>query len=211
MSRRSNVDWDSVEREYRAGIRSLADIGAEYDVSAPGILKKARKEGWDRDLSAKIQAKVEAKVNAALVNKAVNADDLINERQIIEANAQTIADKVLSQQKAVKKSVAFAESLLDEAIKVGVATDDLEKLGELMAAPDENGRDKLNELYKKIISMPGRVDAGKKIIEMLKIAVELERKVLRIKDEQDPAATVVMKADPTLSPADAYMRMIGKK
>ena len=211
MSRRSNVDWDSVEREYRAGIRSLADIGAEYDVSAPGILKKARKEGWDRDLSAKIQAKVEAKVNAALVNKAVNADDLINERQIIEANAQTIADKVLSQQKAVKKSVAFAESLLDEAIKVGVATDDLDKLGELMAAPDENGRDKLNELYKKIISMPGRVDAGKKIIEMLKIAVELERKVLRIKDEQDPAATVVMKADPTLSPADAYMRMIGKK
>ena len=211
MSRRSNVDWDSVEREYRAGIRSLADIGAEYDVSAPGILKKARKEGWDRDLSAKIQAKVEAKVNAALVNKAVNADDLINERQIIEANAQTIADKVLSQQKVVKKSVAFAESLLDEAIKVGVATDDLDKLGELMAAPDENGRDKLNELYKKIISMPGRVDAGKKIIEMLKIAVELERKVLRIKDEQDPAATVVMKADPTLSPADAYMRMIGKK
>ena len=211
MSRRSNVDWDSVEREYRAGIRSLADIGAEYDVSAPGILKKARKEGWDRDLSAKIQAKVEAKVNAALVNKAVNADDLINERQIIEANAQTIADKVLSQQKVVKKSVAFAESLLDEAIKVGVATDDLDKLGELMAAPDENGRDKLNELYKKIISMHGRVDAGKKIIEMLKIAVELERKVLRIKDEQDPAATVVMKADPTLSPADAYMRMIGKK
>lgn len=211
MGRRSSVDWDSVEREYRAGIRSLADIGAEYSVSAPGILKKAKKEGWDRDLSAKIQAKVEAKVNAALVNKTVNAEDLINERQIIEANAQTIADKVLSQQRVVKKSVAFAESLLDEAIKVGVATDDLDKLGELMAAPDENGHDKLNELYKKIISMPGRVDAGKKIVEMLKVAVELERKVLRIKDEQDPAATVVMKADPTLSPADAYMRMIGKK
>ena len=43
-AKRPPVDWEAVEREYRVGIRSLADIGNEFGVSAPGILKKAKKE-----------------------------------------------------------------------------------------------------------------------------------------------------------------------
>lgn len=211
MARSSDTDWEGIEQQYRAGIKTLRQIAEDFGISHVAITKRAKRDNWVRDLSAKIAAAVEDKVTRAKVTKTVTKEQRVTENAIVEANAQTIAEKVLSQQRVVKKSVSFAESLLDEAIKVGVATEDLDKLGELMAAPDENGHDKLNELYKKIISMPGRVDAGKKIIEMLKVAVELERKVLRIKDEPEQSATVVLKADPTLSPSDAYMRMIGKK
>lgn len=211
MARSSDTDWEGIEQQYRAGIKTLRQIAEDFGISHVAITKRAKRDNWVRDLSAKIAAAVEDKVTRAKVTKTVTKEQRVTENAIVEANAQTIAEKVLSQQRVVKKSVSFAESLLDEAIKVGVATDDLDKLGELMAAPDENGHDKLNELYKKIISMPGRVDAGKKIVEMLKVAVELERKVLRIKDEPEQSATVVLKADPTLSPSDAYMRMIGKK
>ncbi len=211
MARSSDTDWEGIEQQYRAGIKTLRQIAEDFGISHVAITKRAKRDSWVRDLSAKIAAAVEDKVTRAKVTKTITKEQRVTENAIVEANAQTIADKVLSQQRVVKKSVSFAESLLDEAIKVGAATEELERLGELMAAPDDSGNDKLNDIYKKVISMPGRVDAGKKIIEMLKVAVELERKVLRIKDEPEQAATVVLKADPTLSPSDAYMRMIGKK
>lgn len=43
------VDWETVEREYRAGIKSLMVIGKEHGVSDAGILKRARKAGWMRE------------------------------------------------------------------------------------------------------------------------------------------------------------------
>ena len=75
---RPAIDWEAVEREYRAGVRSLADIGTEFGVSAPGILKRAKKDGWVRDLSAKIKAKADAKVNESLVNDSVNAKTAVS-------------------------------------------------------------------------------------------------------------------------------------
>lgn len=56
---RSIVDWESVEREYRAGIRSLRDIGGEFGCTEGAIRKKAKEKDWSRDLSAKISAKAE--------------------------------------------------------------------------------------------------------------------------------------------------------
>jgi hypothetical protein len=49
------------------------------------------------------------------------------------------------------------------------------QLGELMRKPDDAG-DRLNEIYKKVISSPVRVDTAKKLVETMKsvIAMELE-------------------------------------
>ena len=60
---RKAIDWESVEIQYRAGIRSLKDIGNEFNVSDAAIIKRAKRDGWSRDLRAKIQAKAEAKVS----------------------------------------------------------------------------------------------------------------------------------------------------
>lgn len=54
---RAAVDWDAVEREYRIGLRSLKDIGVEFGVSDAGIIKRAKRDGWVRDLSARIESK----------------------------------------------------------------------------------------------------------------------------------------------------------
>ena len=49
------------------------------------------------------------------------------------------------------------------------------KLGELMQSPDERGSDKLNELYRRVIALPSRLDGAKKAAETLRILVSLER------------------------------------
>lgn len=210
MTEKKVIDWEAVEREYRAGIRSLKDIGEEYGVSAPGILKRAKRDDWARNLSAKIKAKAEEKVNAALVNESVNAARAVTEREIVDVVAGNQAYAELSQRKDVSRSRGIVQKLFSELEGQIDGIEDFERLAELMANPDENGADKLNALYQKVIAFPSRVDSAKKLSEALRVLVELERKVLRIKDEPEVTSTVVVKPDPSLSPADAYLRMIGR-
>ena len=60
------IDWEAIERDYRAGILSLREIAAVHGCSHVAISKRARAEAWARDLAAKIQALVDA-VNGAFM------------------------------------------------------------------------------------------------------------------------------------------------
>ena len=171
------IDWEAVELHYRAGVRSLKDIGAEFRVSDAGIIKRAKRDGWERDLRAKIQAKAEAKVSASLVSAEVSAQTKVAERQLIEANAQAVADVRLVQRKLIQRKQAIVESLMQE-LEAQVGPDNsalLADLGDMLRNPDENGQDKLNDLYRKIISLPERARTAKTLAETLRIAVDMER------------------------------------
>lgn len=179
------IDWEAVEGEYRAGRRSLADIGAEYGVSAPGILKRAKKDGWARDLSGKIKAKTEAKVNESLVNAEVNARAAINERQTIETNAQMLASKILDQRADIQTARSTVQRLWSIVNAQLDQPAEFSELGELLRSPDEFGQDKLNDIYHAAISLPQQVKNVKLLADSIKTLIELERKVLRIKDDDD--------------------------
>ena len=209
MTAKRVIDWESIEREYRVGIRSLKDIGAEFGVSDAGILKRAKKDGWSRDLTDRIRARAEAKVRASAVSDEVSAQTAATEREIVEAVANVQASAQLNQRRDVSRSRSIVQKLFAELEGQIDGIECFEQLAVLMAKPDDKGVDKLNDLYLKVISFPSRVDSAKKLSESLRVLVELERKVLRIKDEE-PTSTVVVKPDPNASPADAYMRMIGK-
>ena len=183
---RPAIDWEAVEREYRAGVRSLADIGTEFGVSAPGILKRAKKDGWVRDLSAKIKAKADAKVNESLVNDAVNAKTAVSERQTIESNAQMLADKLLGQRADIARARATVQRLW---IIIDAELDHPEEfshVGELLRSEDEFGQDKLNDLYRAAISIPQQVKNAKLLCDALKVLIELERRVLKLDTLADP-------------------------
>ena len=174
---RKVIDWEAVEIQYRAGIRSLKDIGDEFGVSAPGILKRAKRDGWTRDLSEKIRAKADAQVNASAVNVAVNAGARISEREVIDANAQAIVSVRLAHRKDIQRSRSITMRLLEELeLQSGRENAELlEQLGELMRREDDRGQDKLNDLYQKIISLPGRAKTMKDLGESLRVLVTLER------------------------------------
>lgn len=56
----------------------------------------------------------------------------------------------------------------------------VDQLGEMMRNPDDAGSDRLNDLYKKIISTPGRVDTAKKLVETMKSVITMEREAYSI-------------------------------
>ena len=187
---RKPVDWEAVEREYRAGTRSTRDIGKEYGCSHTAIQKKADQEGWTRDLSAKIKAAADAKVAKAEVAKIVSVETKAAERQIIEANATAIAEAVLNQRADVKRARATVQKLWALVDIELDQPEELKRLGVIMAAPDESGNDKLNDMYFAAISLPQQVKNVKLLADAIKVLIELERKVLRIDttpDAEDPA------------------------
>ncbi len=76
MAERKQVDWESVERDYSAGLLSLREIAAKYGVS-PSLITRKKNEGeWPKDLTGKIQAKADSiitGVNTGGVNTSVNS------------------------------------------------------------------------------------------------------------------------------------------
>jgi hypothetical protein len=56
---------------------------------------------------------------------------------------------------------------------------DLAELGAILRDPEAH-RDRLNELYMRVISFPDRVDAIKKLTEALRIQIALEREAFGI-------------------------------
>lgn len=173
VTERPITDWEAVERDYRAGVATLRQIAETHGTTHTTVATRAKKFGWDRDLSAKIAAKAES-----ILSKSHLSSDLskpATEREIVESNGQIVAAALIGQQKSIKRHRTLSEKLLAE---LEAQCDDPEifaQLGALMQSPDERGSDKLNELYRRVIALPSRLDGAKKAAETLRILVSLER------------------------------------
>lgn len=207
---RAVVDWDAMEEDWRVGAKPVLQLSKEYGVSRAAIIKHWEKAGIDRDLSGKIKAKTEALVTQALVTHKVTQQRKATERQIVETNALMIAEKVISQREDVKRARSIVQKLFAEVEAECDHKEDFANIGELLADPDANGRDRLNDAYRAAISLPERIKSAKALADALKVLIELERKVLRISDAPEQVnSTVTLKADATLPPSDAYKHMLG--
>lgn len=168
-------DWERIEGDYRAGVLSLREIASPYKVTEGAIRKRAKRDGWERDLEAKIHARADALVRKAEVRKQVRSDAALTDRQIIEANAERIAQVRGEHRVDALRVRTLGLNLLAELEGQSASLEDLQRLGELLRTEDEQGQDRMNDLYRKVISTPSRIDSAKKVAETLKHAIGMER------------------------------------
>lgn len=178
----SKPDWEAIETAYRTGSQSVREIAAQFGISHAAISKRAKKESWDRDLKARIQAKADALVTKREVTKKVTTEKLVTERQIVEANAEVIANVRMEHRGDIRRARTLTNSLLEELESECSDVAALSQLGELLRREDDKGMDKLNDLYHKIISLPGRVKAMKDLADSLKNLIALERQAYSLDD-----------------------------
>jgi len=179
-------DWEAIESAYRAGLMSIREIASQHGITHGAINKRAKKDGWERDLKAKIKAKADALVSKREVSTQVSTEKALSERILIEANAEVIANVRMEHRGDIRRARAITNALLDELGAECADVESLRKLGEMMMEPDENGRDKLNEIYHSIIGMPERVKSMKALSESLKNIIGLERQAYNIDDNDTP-------------------------
>lgn len=195
-----DIDWDRMESEWRAGIVSVSTLSREYGVSRTSLEKHWNKLGVPRDLTAKVKAKTDAIVMGASVelDKGANkgaTNKAVTEKQIIEANANIQATIQLRQRGRIQKHQDLGEKLLKELELQTTGIEDFERLAELMKSDD--GFDKLNELYKKVIATPSRIDSFKKLSESLKTLTGLERQAFGMSDNANGDAPAQQRDKPS--------------
>ncbi len=184
MDMAKRPDWEAIESAYRAGVMSIREIASQYEITHQAISKRAKKEGWERDLKAKVKARAENLVAKREVASLVATEKAISERQLIEANAEVIANVRMEHRGDIRRARELINNLFDELSAECADVPALRKLGELMFSPDDNGRDKLNEIYHSIISLPERVKSAKSLSETFKNLVGLERQAYGLDDVQ---------------------------
>ena len=184
------IDWIAIEAEYRAGIKPLRQIAEEHGITHGAINKRAKRDEWVRDLAAKIKTKADEKVSKAAVSKEVSALKVVTEKQVVEANAELQYRIRIEHRADIGRTRALFGALLGEIEAETNSLELFQALGELLdtSGPDHTGtwrQDKLNELYKKVISTTGRIDGAKKLTEMLEKLVKLERQAFGISDGEE--------------------------
>lgn len=177
-------DWEAIESAYRAGLMSLREIASQHNISEGAIRKRAKRDDWSRDLSAKIKERAEDLVRKEEVRKQVRTETTLTERVLIEASAEVIANVRMEHRGDIRRAREITNALFDELGAECADIESLRKLGELMLDPDENGRDRLNEVYQSIIALPERVKAVKALSDAMKNLIGLERQAYDIGDDK---------------------------
>lgn len=181
---KKQVDWERIEQLYRAGLLSVREIASAHGITHGAINKRAKRDGWERDLKARIKAKADALVSKSTVSTEVSKEQLATEKATVEANAQVIASIRIAHRTDIGRYRNLANKMLEELEGLTDNRELFDQLGELLDRPGDNGTDKLNDLYQKVISLPSRTKTLKDLGDTLKVLIALERQAYSIEDEQ---------------------------
>lgn len=171
-------DWEAIERAFRAGVLSVREIAAAHEVSHTAINKRAKREGWDRDLKAKIKAKADALVSRREVSTEVSSKQAETEREIIEFNAEVIANIRMAHRGDISRSRRLTNKLLDELESLTDEQGTIKELIDQLKDGDHEDGEAMADvlaLAKKMSALPARTKTMKELAETLKTLVALER------------------------------------
>ena len=192
---KKSVDWELIESGYRANVKTVRQLAKEYGVSHTAIQKRAEKFGWTRDLSEKILQTTQSMVATQVVARSVATETKLTDAAVVKAYSEASASIDMLQRDDLSVALGVSRSQMMElsALSDPKFAKSLEWLGELMdtSGEDANGKmvlDKANELYRYIISLPGRVKMSKEIAGAHGVYIPLQRKVFNLDGEKNQNA-----------------------
>ena len=138
--KRVDIDWEAIEREYRAGIKSIRRIGKEFGLTHRSVGQRAAREGWERNLAEKIRQAAKNKL-AAEVSKPVSAQIPKSvEREIVQANAAIQVSIVREHRVDIQRARKRVQALFGDLERIVGDRDLLNSLAELITAEDKDNR-----------------------------------------------------------------------
>lgn len=188
MPERKVVDWEAVEREYRAGQLSVREIGRQFGVSHVGINKKAKAEGWSRDLAAKVRQEIRNRLVTGPVTT-------VNAKEAVETAAARGVELVRQHSAILARANAIIAKQLDELDGEGDVIAEIEAEIEIETAGDRNTV-RRNAML-KAVSLPSRAATVRELSQALKNVIPLERQAhnLDTDDGTGDSATFTFRLD----------------
>lgn len=139
MGDRKNVDWEAIEREYRAGQLSVREIARQFELTEGAIRKRAKLDGWSRPLAAKVREAVRERLVRADGTREGTQERRAADAEIIKAasarglEVQLSHRRDLEQLHALKRILAGRLSVhLQGDVPDGPCLGDKESPGDLL-------------------------------------------------------------------------------
>jgi len=178
------VDWVAVEADYRAGVLTDRAIGKAHGLSHGAIQKRAKRDGWTRDLSKRIEKRRDDKVARAAVAKQGSQLSPATEKQVVEANADLQSSLILSHRKDVGAAREIVNAMFAE---LGILGDPKVQEGLRLLAMGEAAKDGGAEAMKSMlkavdaaVALPGRALVVQKLTASLASLIDKERQAFGI-------------------------------
>ena len=109
MATRKQIDWDPIEKDVRAGVLSLREIGRKHTRPESSIRKKIKEEGWERDLTDIVRRRAQEK----LLRKTVRKSNVSTE-DVVEENSDVLVEVRLSHRKDINALKKLETKLIKE-------------------------------------------------------------------------------------------------
>lgn len=194
MPRKYNnaVDWNRVERMYRAGILSVTEIAKEVNTSEGNIRYHAKTKGWTRDLTDKVKIEARKKMIENLANARDLRDGVVSKEEnaevvkrltgnddesIIEQAARTQVEVVRQHQKTLGSGHSLTMRMLNELDATTTHRGELEDMIRSTVAPRRQGA------IMNAISLGSRATIMRDLATAARLWITLERQAFSIADE----------------------------
>lgn len=202
------TDWEAIEAAFRANVLSLREIGREHRVSDTAIRKRAKAEGWVRDLAAQVQARTADKLVRSLGSQeGSHKQRARTDEEIVEEAATTQAAVVQVHRRDIAAGRKLVSTLFSELMETTERRDEIEEAIEEEVAKDApSTRARRRAAMQKAVSLPARASAALALAGSLKHLVFLERQAFSIDsttgDDEAPASVKITIEDASIPDAD---------
>ena len=190
-TKRAKIDWEAVERDYRIGQLTVRQIQEKHSVSNGGMMAKAKKEGWTRDLSDAVRIATKAKVRQKIVEQVKEQVEQSGAESRAKAERATFSDVDLAatanallmgkHQARAGRLSSLLEKLTGEMEEV---TADPQSLESIALALEENDP-KSAEAVNRLRTLTSRFNNLKTAGEILGKLVPIERQAYGIGEDSN--------------------------
>lgn len=192
MRENSPTDWETIERVYRAGVISLREIARAHSISDTAIRKRAKAEGWERDLTEKVKERARSKlVRDDGSQSGSHPQRERTDREIVEEASETQVYVV----KAHRRDIASGRNILGKLFdELNDAIDHREEIEDDIVAEtatDKDGQRRTRML--RAVALGSRAGVMLSLSAAMKNVIVLERQAFNISTEGDkdgPATTI---------------------
>ena len=188
------TDWESVKNEFRAGQLSNSEIARQHGISEGTIRKRAKKEGWKKDL----RQRVKQAVRTELVREphARTRAEVRTEEEIVETAAQRGAGVIKMHRKDIGCGRAIVGVLFERLAEAAESRGELEEAVR-EATKGDASLTRYNALM-KAISLPAHAAVLQQLSLALKLIIQLERQAYSLETKPADPAPVPPAKSPSL-------------
>lgn len=176
------VDWEEIERLYRADLRTFAQLASDFGVADSTVRRRAKKHGWKRDLKSRIKERTNQIVQERAV-QSLASDQIARDDMTIEENAQLTANVRLAHRQNIGAAQAMMMTLYSD-LQAQIGIDNRARLEDLFIAAlqAEVVDASALEAYERVTSLSNHVRVMKDLADTMTKLVTLERQAYGLDD-----------------------------